>query len=103
MVIPETGETLYLYIVVSNVSVSVALFKEDEQQKQRPIFYISKSLPEVETQYILLDQAALALKVAAKKTPPLLPGAPYHCTHQPPPKEHHTQAQSIGADDSVGG
>ena len=30
---PETGETLYLYIAVSDVSISAALFKEDEQWK----------------------------------------------------------------------
>ena len=30
---PETGETLYLYIVVFNVSVSETLFKEDKHQK----------------------------------------------------------------------
>ena len=29
----ETGEMFYLYIVVSYVSVSVALFKEDEHWK----------------------------------------------------------------------
>ena len=38
---PETGETLYLYIVVSNGSISTTLFKEDEHQKQRPMFFIS--------------------------------------------------------------
>ena len=46
---PETGETLYLYIVVYDVSVSAALFKEDEHRKQRPIFFISKSLSEAKT------------------------------------------------------
>ena len=30
---PKTGETLYLYIVVYDVSVSAALFIEDEHQK----------------------------------------------------------------------
>ena len=45
----ETGETLYLYIVVSDVSVSATLFKENEHRKQRPIFFISKSLSEAET------------------------------------------------------
>ena len=30
---PETSETLYLYIVVSDVSVSAALFKEDEHRQ----------------------------------------------------------------------
>ena len=29
----ETSETLYLYIAISNVSVSAALFKEDEHWK----------------------------------------------------------------------
>ena len=52
---PKTGETLYLYIVVSEVSVSAALFKEDEQRKQRPIFFISKSLSEAETLYTRLE------------------------------------------------
>ena len=57
---PDTCETLYLYIAVSDVSVSAALFKEDEHRQQKPIFFISKSLSEAETR-------ALALKVAAKK------------------------------------
>ena len=30
---PEAGETLYLYIVVYDVLVSAALFKEDEYRK----------------------------------------------------------------------
>ena len=45
----KTSEMLYLYIVVSDVSVSATLFKEDEQLKQRPIFFISKSLFKAET------------------------------------------------------
>ena len=60
MASPETSETFYLYIVVFDVSVSAALFKEDEHRKQRPIFFISKSLSEAETRYTRLKQAALA-------------------------------------------
>ena len=67
---PETGETLYLYLVVSDVSVGVALFKEDEHQQQKPVFVIRKSLSEAETRYTRLEQVALALKVAAKKLHP---------------------------------
>ena len=37
-------DTLYLYLAVSKVSISATLFKEDENQKQKPIFFISKSL-----------------------------------------------------------
>ena len=32
---PKVGDTLYLYLAVSDVSVSEALFKEDENRKQR--------------------------------------------------------------------
>ena len=47
--------------------MSDALFKEDEDRKQRPVFFVSKSLANAETRYIHLEQAALALRVATKK------------------------------------
>ena len=52
---PEEGDTLYPYLAVSDVSVSVALFKEDENLKQRPVFFVSKSLSEAETRYTRLE------------------------------------------------
>ena len=64
---PGAGDTLYLYLAVSKASISAALFKEDENRKQRPILLVSKSLSEAETWYTHLEQAALALRVAAKK------------------------------------
>ena len=64
---PEAGDMLYLYLAVSDISVSVALFKEDENRRQRPMFFIRKSLSEAETLYTRLKQAALALHVATKK------------------------------------
>ena len=67
---PETGETLYLYIVIYDVSVSTTLFKEDEHRKQGPIFFLNKSFFEAKTRYTPLEQVALALKVAAKKLCP---------------------------------
>ena len=39
---PEAGETLFVYLAISDVSVSVALFKEDENRKQRPVFFVNK-------------------------------------------------------------
>ena len=66
LIIPDAGDTLYLYLAISEVSISVALFKEDENRKQRSIFFVSKSISEVETWYTRLEQAALALRVAAK-------------------------------------
>ena len=39
---PEVGDMLYLYMAVSKVSVSSALFKEDENRKHRLIFFVRK-------------------------------------------------------------
>ena len=64
---PEAGETLFVYLAVSDVSVSAALFKEDENKKKRPVFFVSKSLADAETRYSHLEQATLALRVVTKK------------------------------------
>ena len=66
----EASDTLYLYLEVSDVLVSAPLFKEDENWKQRPVFFVSKFLFETETWYTHLEQATLALRVAAKKLHP---------------------------------
>ena len=63
----RAGDTLYLYLEVSEALVSLALFKEDENRKQRPIFFVIKSQSEVETRY---TQEVLALRVVAKKLRP---------------------------------
>ena len=64
---PDTGETLFVYLAVSDTAISAALFKENEERKQRPVFFVSKSLADAETRYNHLEQAALALRIAAKK------------------------------------
>ena len=46
------------------------LFKENENRKQRLVFFVRKSLYEADTLYTRLEQAALALYVAAKKLCP---------------------------------
>ena len=46
---PEVGNTLYLYLAVYDVSVSATSFKEDENRKQRPVFFVRKYLCEAET------------------------------------------------------
>ena len=55
---PDTGETLFIYLAVSDTTLSVALFKENEDGKQRPVFFVSKSLADAETRYSHLEQAA---------------------------------------------
>ena len=46
---PEARKTLFVYLAVSDVLVSDTLFKEDENRKQRPIFFVTKSLADSET------------------------------------------------------
>ena len=64
---PEADETLFVYLTVSDVAVSAALFKENADGRQRPVFFVSKSLADVETRYNHLEQVALALWVGTKK------------------------------------
>ena len=73
---PEAGETLFVYLAVSDVSVSATLFKEDENKKQRPVFFVIKSLADVETRYSHLEQQALALRVATNKLCPYFQAHP---------------------------
>ena len=75
---PDAGKTLFIYLAVSEVVVSAALFKEDNDRRKKPPFFISKSLADVETRYSLLEQAALALRNSSQETLPILPGTP-HC------------------------
>ena len=56
-----------MYLAVSDVSLSATLFKEYENKKQKPMFFVSKSLTDAETWYNHLEQVALALRVATKK------------------------------------
>ena len=56
LVSPEAGETLFVYLAVSNTAVSAALFKENQNGKQRPVFFVSKSLADAETHYSYLER-----------------------------------------------
>ena len=70
LVSSEAGRTLFVYLAVSDVLVSAALFKEDENRKKRLVFFVSKSLADVETRCNHLEQAALALRVETKELRP---------------------------------
>ena len=72
----DIGETLFVYLAISDIAVSVALFKENEDGKQRPVFFVSKSLADAETRYNHLEQTALALRIAAKKLHPYFQAYP---------------------------
>ena len=66
---PEKGDTLYLYIAVSDAVVSSVLDKE-ERGEQRPILYTSQSMTDAETRYSTLKKMALAVMTSARKLRP---------------------------------
>ena len=70
LVSPGHGDTLYLYLAASEIAISATLFKECEDAKLRPVFFISKSLTDAKTRYTHLEQVALALRTAAWKLRP---------------------------------
>ena len=47
----EANETLFVYVAVSDVVVSAALFKENANGRKRPVFFINKTLADAKTRY----------------------------------------------------
>ena len=65
---PDPREDLYLYLNISEHVVSAVMLKNQEGV-QRPIYYINKTLVNVETLYLLFEKLALALVHATRELP----------------------------------
>ena len=65
---PEADEVLFAYIAVAHHAVSLVLIRMDNGV-QRPVYYVSKSLHEVETRYLPLEKAILVVVQATWKLP----------------------------------
>lgn len=57
-----------MYLAVTDHTVSVVLLRLD-QGVQKPIFHVSKTLSEVETRYLPLEKAVLAIIHAVQRLP----------------------------------
>ena len=57
---PEANEVLFAYIVVARHAVSLVLIRMDNGVQQ-PVYYVSKSLHEVEINYLPLEKAILVV------------------------------------------
>ena len=57
---PKEDEVLFAYIAVASHATSLVLVR-DENELQRPVYYVSKSLHETEVRHILLEKAILAV------------------------------------------
>ena len=65
---PEADEVLFAYIAVVSHAVSLVLIQVDNDI-QRPVYYVSKSLHEAEVRYLPLEKAILAVVHATRKLP----------------------------------
>ena len=65
---PETDEVLFAYIAVAPHAVSLVFIWVDGG-KQRPIYYMSKSLHDTEIRYLLLEKEILVVVYGMQKLP----------------------------------
>ena len=65
---PEADEVLFAYITVAPYAVSLVLIRVDNG-KQRPVYYVSKSLHEAEICYLPLEKAIMAVVHGTRKLP----------------------------------
>ena len=69
------GEKLYLYLAVSNTTISSALIRE-EGNVQKPVYYTSQVFQGSEASYPRMEKIAFALLVASKKIYPYFQAHP---------------------------
>ena len=63
---PKTYEVLFAYIAVAFHAVSLVLIRVDSG-RQRPVYYVSKSLHKAEIRYLPLEKAILAVVHGTRK------------------------------------
>ncbi|XP_074346484.1 uncharacterized protein LOC141685270 [Apium graveolens] len=63
------GESLILYLAVSEYSISAVLVREEDGQ-QSPVYYVSKQLHDAETRYTSMEKLVYALILASRKLRP---------------------------------
>lgn len=56
---PEVGDTLSLYLTVSQKALSSVLVREVDRV-QHPVYYIGRALADTETRYVDAEKLALA-------------------------------------------
>ena len=72
---PQKGETLFLYLSVTEHAVSAVLIRK-ENDLQMPIYYTSKVLHGTELRYTNVEKFAFALVQAARRLRPYFQAHP---------------------------
>ncbi|KAL0456617.1 UNVERIFIED_CONTAM: hypothetical protein Slati_1000900 [Sesamum latifolium] len=95
LVKPSPGEALYLYLSAAPQAVS-SVFIREEDEKQLPIYYVSKVLNRAEGRYTPIEKMALALVVTARRL------RPYFLSHPIGVKTNTPLKQTLGKPDTSG-
>ena len=64
---PEPSEDLFMYLSVSEHTVSAVFLKD--QGVQQPVYYVSKTLVDAEMRYLPLEKLVLVLIHATRRLP----------------------------------
>ena len=65
----QLGEELFLYLAVSLTAASATLVREEERM-QKPVYYTSRALRDVEERYLPMEKLAFTLVTVARKLKP---------------------------------
>ncbi|RVW32666.1 Pol polyprotein [Vitis vinifera] len=65
-----------MYLAVSEWAISAVLFRCPSPKEQKPVYYVSRALADVETRYSKMELTALALRSAAQKLRPYFQAHP---------------------------
>ncbi|KAL0284052.1 UNVERIFIED_CONTAM: Retrovirus-related Pol polyprotein from transposon opus [Sesamum angustifolium] len=84
------GETLYLYLAISENAVSSVLVRQ-ENREHLPVYYVSKVLQGAEPKYSQIEKLALSLVIAARKL------RPYFQSHQVTVLTNHPLKQLLAS------
>ena len=91
----KQGESLYLYLAVSETAVSAALIRE-EGRRQLPVYYVSQAFQGAEFKYPRIEKIVFALIVASRKLRQYFQANPILVMTDQPIKKSMKQPEAAG-------
>ena len=91
----KKGESIYLYLAVSETEVNAALIKE-EGRKQLPVYYVNQTFQWAEFMYPRIEKIVFALIVASHKLRQYFQANPILVMTDQPIKKSMTQPEAAG-------
>jgi len=67
---------------------STGVYYNNRPYSQHPVYFVSRSLQDPKTRYMMVEKLALSYGKCRKTAPPILPKPPYHCQNRLPHPEN---------------